>query len=191
MKSVRARFLIVCVVTALGGCAKAVSAPDGGSVEGVCTSTWQTFGQNFFVTNCTGCHSHDHANFVNRDVVVSELALIKANIENGSMPQEATLTDDEKQRVLTYLSCGAPIDSSDAGFDFEAVSARAAVAKVKNVLVGLPPSDDEVAAVRAHPEAMKELVAQWQQLPQYDEKMRVFFELAFQQPRSPLPTSET
>ncbi len=64
---------------------------------------------------------------------------------------------------------------------FEAVSPSAYVAKVKSVLVGLPPTDDEVNAVTADPTALKGLITGWQQLPQYQTKMQRFFELAFQQ----------
>ena len=55
------------------------------------------------------------------------------------------------------------------------------VAKVKNILVGLPPTDAEVAAVVADPTALSGLIDTWMALPQYSDKMRVFFELAFQQ----------
>lgn len=55
------------------------------------------------------------------------------------------------------------------------------VAKVKDILVGLPPSDDELAAVTRDPSALGGLIQQWMQLPQYQQKMLVFFELAFQQ----------
>jgi len=55
------------------------------------------------------------------------------------------------------------------------------VAKVKNVLVGLPPSDDEIAKVAADPGQLGGLIDGWMQLPQYQQKMMVFFELAFQQ----------
>ncbi|HET7506416.1 MAG TPA: hypothetical protein VFK02_35595 [Kofleriaceae bacterium] len=55
------------------------------------------------------------------------------------------------------------------------------VAKVKNILVGLPPSDDEIAQVTADPGALGGLIDGWMKLPQYDQKMLVFFELAFQQ----------
>jgi hypothetical protein len=55
------------------------------------------------------------------------------------------------------------------------------VAKVKNILVGLPPTDDEVKAVEADPAQLSSLVDGWMQLPQYDQKMLRFFELAFQQ----------
>ena len=64
---------------------------------------------------------------------------------------------------------------------FNAVSASAYVAKVKNLLVGLPASDDEVSAVAADPNALKGLINGWQKLPQYQHKMERFFELSFQQ----------
>ncbi|HVY40935.1 MAG TPA: hypothetical protein VHM31_23510 [Polyangia bacterium] len=55
------------------------------------------------------------------------------------------------------------------------------VAKVKNLLVGLPPTDDEVAAVAADPGQLRPLIQGWMALPQYAQKMLRFFELAFQQ----------
>jgi hypothetical protein len=64
---------------------------------------------------------------------------------------------------------------------FEPESPTFYVAKVKNVLVGLPPTDDEITAVKADPSKLKDLIDGWMKLPQYADKMRVFFELAFQQ----------
>ena len=55
------------------------------------------------------------------------------------------------------------------------------VAKVKNLLVGLPPTADEVAAVAADPAQLPALIQGWMGLPQYAQKMTRFFELAFQQ----------
>ena len=55
------------------------------------------------------------------------------------------------------------------------------VAKLKNILVGLPPSDDEVKVVEADPTQLRPLIDAWMDLPQYSQKMLVFFELAFQQ----------
>ena len=55
------------------------------------------------------------------------------------------------------------------------------VAKVKNVLVSLAPTDDEVKAVEADGAALGALVDGWMQLPEYDRKMMRFFELSFQQ----------
>ena len=64
---------------------------------------------------------------------------------------------------------------------FQADPPTVYLAKVKNLLVGLPPTSDEVAAVTADPTQLKPLIQGWMQLPQYATKMQRFFELAFQQ----------
>ena len=94
-------------------------------------------------------------------------------------------------RVLGLLACigavactrSAPSSatSPDAGLPFQVDSPEVYVAKVKNILVGLPPTDDEIKAVVADPTALSHLIDQWMMLPAYQEKMLVFFELAFQQ----------
>jgi hypothetical protein len=61
------------------------------------------------------------------------------------------------------------------------VGTSSAVAKVKNLLVGLPPTDAEVAAVQKDPATLQTLVRQWMTLPQYSSKMLSFFVNAFQQ----------
>lgn len=55
------------------------------------------------------------------------------------------------------------------------------VAKVKTILVGLPPTDEEIQAVVDDPTALAGLIDGWMALPQYQQKMMVFFELGFQQ----------
>jgi hypothetical protein len=55
------------------------------------------------------------------------------------------------------------------------------VAKVKNVLVGLAPTDAEVTAVESDPRAFAPLVEAWMQRPEYAKKTMRFFQLAFQQ----------
>jgi hypothetical protein len=64
---------------------------------------------------------------------------------------------------------------------FEAVAVTAYLAKVKNLLVALPASDDEVKRVQADPTQLKPLIGEWMKLPQYNDKLQRFFELAFQQ----------
>ncbi len=64
---------------------------------------------------------------------------------------------------------------------FEPDPPRVYVAKVKNVLVGLPPTDQEVAAVAKDPSQLRGLIVGWMQLPSYSAKMLTFFQLAFQQ----------
>ena len=64
---------------------------------------------------------------------------------------------------------------------FVAAMPASYVAKVKNVLTGLPPTDDEVKAVTADPTKLKALVAGWTRSLPPTTKMKRFFELAFQQ----------
>ena len=81
------------------------------------------------------------------------------------------------------IDAAVVLDAPDeaGGPNFEPVSPFVYVAKVKNVLIGLPPTDAEVALVAADPTQLKALIATWMQLPQYPRKMKRFFELAFQQ----------
>ncbi len=78
-------------------------------------------------------------------------------------------------------ACMGPTYDTSTKVPFEPVSPAIYVAKVKNILVGMAPTDAEVAAVVADPTALPGLIDTWMTLPQYDEKMTVFFELAFQQ----------
>jgi len=57
----------------------------------------------------------------------------------------------------------------------------ASVAKVKNILVGLPPTGDELNAAAADPAILPSLIDRWMALPEYQSKMLRFFQLAFQQ----------
>jgi len=79
-------------------------------------------------------------------------------------------------------SYGAGASAGSAGtLAFAPLPASAYVAKVKNVLVGLPPTDEEVQAVSTDPSQLKALIGNWMQLPEYQQKLLRFFELAFQQ----------
>jgi hypothetical protein len=77
--------------------------------------------------------------------------------------------------LLGACSSGPPsvprATPSAAGAPFEPVPPRVYVAKVKNILVGLPPTEAEVAAVEADPAALSQLVDAWMQRPEYDQKM--------------------
>ena len=79
------------------------------------------------------------------------------------------------------ISCGTDSVPPDQTAPFEPVAPAVYVAKVKNILVGLPPTDAEVAAVVANPTALGGLIDGWMTTPEYQAKMMVFFELAFQQ----------
>ncbi|MBS2022433.1 MAG: hypothetical protein JST92_08485 [Deltaproteobacteria bacterium] len=76
---------------------------------------------------------------------------------------------------------GGVITAQNDGGVFVPLSVSVSVAKVKQLLTGLPPTNEEVAAVAANPSALKDLVVQWTALPQYTGKMLAFFSTAFQQ----------
>jgi hypothetical protein len=82
--------------------------------------------------------------------------------------------------AAAVLGCGTDT-AADAPDTFVADPPSVYVAKVKNILVGLPPTDGEIAQVTADPKALGGLIDGWMQLPEYQQKMMVFFELAFQQ----------
>ena len=72
-------------------------------------------------------------------------------------------------------------DGAPVAVPFQADPPATYVAKVKNILVGLAPTDAEVQQVQADSTQLKALIQGWMQLPEYQQKMKRFFELAFQQ----------
>lgn len=64
---------------------------------------------------------------------------------------------------------------------FEPVGVASYVAKVKQLVCGLPPTGDEVAKVQADPGALRGLVDQWIERPEARAKLIGFFGNAFQQ----------
>jgi hypothetical protein len=87
-------------------------------------------------------------------------------------PSPASASDDAGSSAQDDAASSTPFQS-----DPPSVYA----AKVKNILVGLPPTDQEVQTVQADPTQLGNLVDAWMQLPEYTQKMMRFFELAFQQ----------
>lgn len=91
------------------------------------------------------------------------------------------------QTAMLIALCGAlgcdyqKVAQEPPSSPFEADSPQVYVAKVKQLLTGLAPTDDEVAAVAADPGALKGLIDQWMTTPEYQQKMLTFFQLAFQQ----------
>jgi len=85
--------------------------------------------------------------------------------------------------AAAWAGCGSDTSGGgdDDGMPFVPDPPSVYVAKVKNILVGLPPTDAELAQVTADPKKLGDLIDGWMQLPEYQQKMMVFFELAFQQ----------
>jgi hypothetical protein len=103
---------------------------------------------------------------------------------DGPAAPEATGRDAAAEvgtPVRTPPDGGGGEASSEASVAFQPEPPAVYVAKVKNLLVGLPPTQAEIAAVEADPTQLKSLIDGWMALPQYTEKMMTFFELAFQQ----------
>lgn len=152
---------------------------------GACSDTWASFGQPFFAATCVSCHVHDHTSFANEADVKAQLADISMLVSTGKMPQGLALSDDSSARLLAFLECLKPVPPMDGGVDagvpFETTSAATAVSKMKMLLVGLPATQAEITAVSDDAKALKGLITQWMKRPEYEEKMLVFFELAFQQ----------
>jgi hypothetical protein len=64
---------------------------------------------------------------------------------------------------------------------FEPVTARIYVPKVKNLMLGLPATEEEIAAVTLDPTALKGMVDAWFVRPEAQAKLGTFFSKAFQQ----------
>src|SRR5215212_10061066 len=67
------------------------------------------------------------------------------------------------------VGCGNDIDPGGGGGDddgFTPDPPAIYVAKVKNILVGQPPTDVEIAAVTADPGALRGLIDGWMTLPE-------------------------
>jgi len=74
-----------------------------------------------------------------------------------------------------------PGDDATPELPFEPVPARIYVAKVKNLMLGLPPTEAEIATVAATPAALRDLVDAWFVRPEAQAKLSTFFNKAFQQ----------
>ena len=94
--------------------------------------------------------------------------------------------------VSLSIGCHGKLDVAATGKDagtidppgaipFEPVSARIYVAKVKNLMLGLPPAEEEIAAVEQDPTALRGLVDAWFVRPEAQAKLGTFFSKAFQQ----------
>lgn len=90
--------------------------------------------------------------------------------------------------LLGTIACTGTIDPNGGGDDFgsggypfEPVDPSVYVPKVKNLLTGLAATDEEVAKVVADPDALRGLIDQWMEAPEFQARMLDFFRNAFQQ----------
>jgi len=107
-----------------------------------------------------------------------------ASCMHGKAVQGQSGSDASTGTASDPLDGAAPVDAAPAdgaGFAFEPAAVPTYLAKVKNLLLGLPPTDAEIATVAADPSQLSALVINWTQQPQYRQKMQRFFQLSFQQ----------
>jgi hypothetical protein len=101
----------------------------------------------------------------------------------------ATGSRERAQRRLTALFCGALFACAQCGepepealpITAPTLSPSAYVAKVKNLLTGLSPTAEELAAVSADGKALAPLIDGWMARPEFQRKMLDFFTQSFQQ----------
>ncbi len=88
----------------------------------------------------------------------------------------------------------APIandSGTQATYVFQPVGPAVYVPKIKNLVLGLPATDDEIAQVTKDPTTFRALVTGWLEQPQFEQKMLGFFRNAFQQNNVSLNQLET
>ena len=83
--------------------------------------------------------------------------------------------------TLDGSTANAGAGGAAANIPFEATAPSAYVAKVKNILTGLAPTDTELASVVADPNALAGLIDQWTSTDEFRIKQLAFFRVAFQQ----------
>ncbi len=102
-----------------------------------------------------------------------------------TLPSHSLSAGGASQSGLPGAGSGATPGDMDpdaaAAIPFEAVPARVYVAKVKNLMLGLPATEDEISAVDADPTALRDMVDAWFVRPEAQAKLGTFFQKAFQQ----------
>jgi hypothetical protein len=98
---------------------------------------------------------------------------VPSSQSSSPSPSSSTPTD-------TTPDSGAP-DSGATELPFEPVPARVYVAKVKDLMLGLPATEDEISAVDKDPTALRAMVDAWFVRPEAQAKLGTFFQKAFQQ----------
>ena len=68
------------------------------------TDTWTNYAQTFFSTYCASCHGFATA----YNSVAGSAALIESYISSNSMPPGGGVSATARQRIDTWLNCGAP-----------------------------------------------------------------------------------
>jgi hypothetical protein len=112
------------------------------------------------------------------------------NVPPGTTP--TTMTDGGTTTGDNTLPAPIANDSgAQATYTFQPVGPAVYVPKIKNLMLGLPATDDEIAQVTKDPSTFRTLVTGWIEQPQFQQKMIGFFRNAFQQNNVSLNQLET
>ena len=198
--------LLLLALAACGG--RADSPPErdaplepGGSPPAV-TATLCDVHEQVLQPSCTGCHNtlvHPmdlrwpglHERLVEPLVVPGDadasLLVQRMRGQAGDlMPPDGALDDAMIDLVASWIDGGAE-DCEGATVPFEPTTPETALSKVKTLLHGGAPSDEELRAVQADPAALRDLVEDWAETPEFEGKLSDFFTTTFQQAQIPNP----
>jgi hypothetical protein len=81
------------------------SGSGGGAGSTTCgTDTWANYGSAFFSSTCAGCHTQ----LSSQAFIQSDISQLSSAIAGGAMPYGGGLSSADRDRVVSYLNCGAP-----------------------------------------------------------------------------------
>jgi uncharacterized membrane protein len=111
MKPTRLIFSILVVLSlSLANCSKSKDTKTDTEAtipDGSCTTAQAphfTTVQTIFSTNCDSCHGHNFATYAN---ALGAKNSIFSYVNAGSMPQNSTLSQADKDAILQWAACGA------------------------------------------------------------------------------------
>ncbi|MCX6244843.1 MAG: cytochrome c [Bacteroidetes bacterium] len=96
--------LVICSALFICGCKKSSSNP---SFTPDCTGAAKSFSKDvnpIFATICAGCH----ANFGSYSQIAADKSAIRSRIIDGTMPQNGSLSDAQKNNIVCWIDSGAP-----------------------------------------------------------------------------------
>ncbi|MCX6247386.1 MAG: hypothetical protein NTW10_06610 [Bacteroidetes bacterium] len=95
--------LLVCTAL-MSGCSKGSTTP---SFTPDCSGAAKSFSRDVapvFHSACSGCHT----SFSTYSQIFADRSAIRSRIVDGSMPQQGSLSDAQKNNVVCWIDSGAP-----------------------------------------------------------------------------------
>lgn len=116
--SLKAAVAAVCVAftTLLTGCGEDEGTPTGSTCPSEGSAlTYDTFGQDFIATNCLACHSGQEQPTLTSQAAIQQnadlidrMAASGPSATNTLMPENASVSTEERKKLGEWLACGAP-----------------------------------------------------------------------------------